>query len=149
VPLIGDRLCTYLASTDLSNFELDFRQKYWMDLTGESSFELLQLQARTERCDDLGLGPTLVKIDTEGTELAAARGMERTLDASKPIVMCENDGTPALVDWFSERDFRSFGYCWKENKLFSIDAGHQIQNFFFIHDGRLAELQSKKPLLFA
>lgn len=42
------------------------------------------------RLDSLGLpGPTVVKIDVEGAEVAALRGMTETLRTHRPVVIVE------------------------------------------------------------
>jgi FkbM family methyltransferase len=138
IPVYGTHLCTYLASTDLANFELDYRLRDWKRETGESEFELLTIEVHTERCDDFKLYPTFVKIDTEGTEMAVINGMEHTIDRVKPIVMCEHNFGPELMDWFSTRSYKPFGYAWQKNELH--DISNTSQNIIFVHEDCLASL---------
>jgi FkbM family methyltransferase len=138
IPVCGTHLCTYLASTDMTNFELDYRLRDWNTETGESDFELLVIEVCTERCDDLGLSPTIIKVDTEGTEMTVINGMKDTIDRAKPIVMCEQNFHPELMDWFGRRSYKAFGYLWEKNEL--RDISNTSQNIIFIHMDRLPAL---------
>jgi FkbM family methyltransferase len=148
VPVHDGLLCTFLASTNLSNFELDYRRKYWLELTGESNFELLEMRVQTVRCDDLGLIPSIIKIDTEGTEPMVINGMEQTINTFKPIIMCENNFGIMLVDWFAERAFASFGYLPDRNELRQLSITDEFQNIFFIHDDRIADMRARRIVRF-
>ena len=55
--------------------------------TAEIDVELVSLDARIA-AGDLPL-PDVVKLDVEGSEIAVLRGMSSTLDARRPIVICE------------------------------------------------------------
>lgn len=51
-----------------------------------------------EEIDRLGLKPSFVKIDVEGAELDALRGMRATLENARPMVLCEIHAFPNLED---------------------------------------------------
>ena len=70
------------------------------DLVGRGMFcdsfdrEQLRIESQTIRVirvDDLKLNPILVKIDTEGGELSALKGMEETLRRSRPALIVESE----------------------------------------------------------
>jgi FkbM family methyltransferase len=50
--------------------------------------------------------PTVVKMDVEGAEVAALRGMSRTLSTARPVLICELHGTAGEVVPL----LREFGY---------------------------------------
>jgi FkbM family methyltransferase len=64
----------------------------------KSSEEYVTFETRVERLDDLIAernwpAPNFIKIDTEGTELAVLKGTMKTLDAHRPELLIELDGT--------------------------------------------------------
>ena len=70
----------------------------------------LRLEPQTVRCiriDDLKLNPILVKIDIEGGELPALRGMEETLKRSRPVLIIENgkQRTTEIIKFLTGLDY--------------------------------------------
>ncbi len=82
------------------------------------------------RIDDLGIeAPTLVKIDVEGSELAAIRGARETLMSSNPDVCIEihSDATLRTAGFRYTKaelmvEFRDLGYVGKQQ----IDATNYL-----------------------
>jgi FkbM family methyltransferase len=91
-----------------------------------------------------------IKIDIEGHELAALKGMEKTLARERPNLFIENErlhagaGADGVFDYLKERDYAGFaliGGVLKSLSQFSFDA-HQarrngpardyVKNFIFI-----------------
>jgi FkbM family methyltransferase len=79
--------------------------EYAEDLTGRGmfvrNFDAKQLRIEPQtiqiiRIDDLKLNPVLVKIDIEGGELPALRGMEETLKRSRPVLIIEHNNQGAV-----------------------------------------------------
>ena len=68
--------------------------------------------------DDPDPRPLFIKLDIEGFELRALRGLARTIEGRWPAVLCElnsetlrlNGASPAMIaDFFRERGYRAFG----------------------------------------
>ena len=57
--------------------------------------------------DELHLNPVLVKIDIEGGELSALRGMEETLMRSRPVLIIEHNkqGTKEITSFLMNLDY--------------------------------------------
>ena len=57
--------------------------------------------------DELHLNPVLVKIDIEGGELSALRGMEETLKRSRPVLIVEHNkqGTKEITSFLMNLDY--------------------------------------------
>ena len=49
----------------------------------------IQVTTLDKACDELGLSPSFIKIDIEGSELEAVQGMMATLKKSRPIILIE------------------------------------------------------------
>ncbi len=101
-----------------------------------SELELREIDVEVVRIDDLGLAPAWVKIDVEGAEMEALRGMERTLTEHRPVLMVEGSDTSYgdLLPWLADRGFSPFGYDAKNGTLFEKGDVPTL-NIFFIHSG--------------
>jgi FkbM family methyltransferase len=58
----------------------------------ENKLKLTEQTCKIIRIDDLELSPILIKIDIEGGELLALKGMEETLKRSQPALILESHG---------------------------------------------------------
>ena len=67
---------------------------------------VLDCPVQVRRLDDLGLQPSFVKLDIEGFELSALRGLRETLARCQPIVLVERSSAFAEVT----RLLASLGY---------------------------------------
>jgi FkbM family methyltransferase len=87
----------------------------------KTSERVLERQVQMSRVDDLvethGLKPpTLVKIDVEGAEMAVLRGMQRTLEDAKPVVLFEVD----------DADVAELSCRWNELDAYLAAMGYTI-----------------------
>ncbi|HLR77125.1 MAG TPA: FkbM family methyltransferase [Balneolaceae bacterium] len=68
----------------------------------------------------------LIKIDTEGNELAVLKGAQKTLDETKPMLIFESFGEGErqhLYDFLADKDFNIFSLPWYEKKMnFSLNS---------------------------
>jgi FkbM family methyltransferase len=57
---------------------------------------LRQIEIRVRRFDELDIKPDAIMIDVKGCELEVLKGMTKTLDACRPILLLErNEDSPA------------------------------------------------------
>jgi FkbM family methyltransferase len=85
---------------------------------------------RVIRFDDLNLQPGFVKIDVQGAELEALRGMEQTLDACRPLLLTEGYGH--VRDFLAARAYRPFVYDAVADELQPLRLPPPTYNFFFV-----------------
>ena len=99
----------------------------------------IQVTTLDKACDALGLSPNFIKIDIEGSELEAVRGMMATLQKSRPIILIEI--TMHVNECVAL--FKSAGYRGYDERLTpATEAGGSYApefikgttNFFFIPD---------------
>jgi FkbM family methyltransferase len=60
-------------------------------------YDIISLRCPVIRIDDLNLQPTFVKIDVQGYEIHALKGMLRTLRESRPLLLLEDGKTTPEV----------------------------------------------------
>lgn len=115
----------------------DAARGFWVEshtADNASEIELREIDVEVIRIDDLGIAPAWVKIDVEGAEMHALRGMEKTLAEHRPVVMVEGSDTSysELRPWLAERGFQPYGYDAATGKLFE-KGDIPTLNIFFVH----------------
>ncbi|MDX6585737.1 MAG: hypothetical protein QOI31_210 [Solirubrobacterales bacterium] len=115
----------------------DAARGFWVEshtADDASELELREIDVEVVRIDDLDLAPAWVKIDVEGAEMEALRGMEKTLSEHRPVLMVEGSDTSygALKPWLAERGYEPFGFDAETRELFEKGDVPTL-NIFFIH----------------
>ena len=115
----------------------DAARGFWVEshtADNASELELREIDVEVVRVDDLGLDPAWVKIDVEGAEMQALRGMEKTLTEHRPVLMVEGSDTSygELRPWLGERGFEPYGYDANAGRIFP-KGDIPTLNIFFIH----------------
>ena len=78
---------------------------------GSIGTERIAILRLDDLVDGLGLVPDLVKVDIEGGEIAALRGMERALTTHSPPVVCELNEVHLNESGASQREAIGFMEC--------------------------------------
>lgn len=131
------------ASITDSYYELPWVKQKFLERGGLTRLEKVKCDLRVG--DELKLSPDLIKVDVEGAESMVLRGLKRTIERSKPIIMVENS------DWHNVSTImKSLGYVARrydhdENKLLPMNG--PTTNTFYIYHG-LSLTDSIKKLLF-
>lgn len=99
-----------------------------------SDVDLREVDVEVIRIDDLGLAPAWVKIDVEGAEMQALRGMEKTITEHRPVLMVEGSDTSygELKPWLAERGYEPYGFNATTRELFPKGDVPTL-NIFFVH----------------
>jgi FkbM family methyltransferase len=63
--------------------------------------------AKIKRLDDLGLSPSIAKIDVQGFELEVLKGGHRTFSRCRPFTILENP-SKGIVDYFAALEMRPY-----------------------------------------
>lgn len=109
--------------------------EYWASRhlgAGEGAMAVIERPVEVRRLDDLGLQPSFVKLDVEGFELPALRGLKTTLEQSHPIVLVERTEFFGGVQLFLDAlGYRPFTFDAGRGALESYD-GRPATNVFFL-----------------
>jgi len=93
---------------------------------------LKEVRVELRRLDDLALDPSFVKIDVEGAELAVLRGLQATLERSRPALMIErSDCYQEVASRLREMSYAPYVYDAPADELRPYD-GEQTVNVFFL-----------------
>ena len=87
VPQYRGVLLHTFASTDLRQMNEGVRAVFGKFIADR--IEIRRVESEIIRIDDLSLAPTIVKIDTEGSEYSVLIGMQETIARSRPFIMLE------------------------------------------------------------
>jgi FkbM family methyltransferase len=106
------------------------------------ALDVLRVPSRVVKLDDLELAPQAIKLDVQGEELDAIRGMLATIARSRPVIMLENNLRIAEIrDVLREHGYRDFVYDPATNLLAEAPTPPETVNVFFLterHHERLA-----------
>jgi FkbM family methyltransferase len=126
LPLTGE------ASLDLQRAQ----DHYWVRQLGRhadlSALSVESVPIEIVRLDDLDLAPSFVKIDVEGGELAVVRGVRRTIDRHRPVLLVEaTKGHSDVVAFLSRRGYGGYLYEPASHRLVPYQ-GQPAQNVFHV-----------------
>jgi FkbM family methyltransferase len=111
---------------------------YWASRhlgAGNGEMGVIDRDVEVRRLDDLELETSFVKLDVEGFELSALRGLSATLERSHPVVMVERSSAYADVhDFLASLGYAAFTFQPSSRSMLPY-AGEQVTNVFFLPGG--------------
>lgn len=104
----------------------------WKSLRGyQRQIQYHETTTPTITVDSLGLNPQIVKIDTEGSELATLKGMAQTIQKARPIFLIELGEEPAARDYLVNFEYRLYSYDSRERRFRQTNTRDERGSFFF------------------
>ena len=138
VPAVGSYVLHTMAS--LSAEELAASCQRVLTTTQRRRLRILMFQVPVRRIDSLGLRPSIVKIDAEGSEAAILAGGMETIRQSRPFIMLENNehNQDDCADLLRDVAYERLVY---ERATDAFRRGLTIgRNVFFVPSERAGEL---------
>ncbi|WP_187313256.1 class I SAM-dependent methyltransferase [Lysobacter capsici] len=106
VPSVDGEVFLEESTFDLDQFDKPWvREKY---LERGHAPEFLQVRVPVKRGDDWALRPDLIKVDVEGFEASAIRGLLTTIEACKPILLVENSDWHNVTALLAELGYQPY-----------------------------------------
>jgi FkbM family methyltransferase len=108
---------------------------YWASQhlgAGSGELGVIERDVEVRRLDDLKLQTSFIKLDVEGFELSALRGLRATLERTQPIVMVERSSAYADVqDLLGSLGYTASTFQPSSRSLVPY-AGQPVTNVFFL-----------------
>ncbi len=109
------------------------------DIAQRVSF--VETKAHIRAIDNFAFRPNFVKIDVEGFEVPVLKGMLRTIEQWRPILMIEYNAHnfAAVFSLLTDRDYEILVYD-HQKQVFSRHYEQEPLNFFFVHRSRMNDV---------
>jgi FkbM family methyltransferase len=131
VPTYRGVMLHTFVSTQMQQVKDGLRDAFGSRIADQSTVQ--PVESEIVRIDDLSLDPAIVKVDTEGFEYQALRGMQKTIARSRPFIMLEAVWAQreAVQTFFEARDYAVQTYDPFADE-FSSELGSTSRNWFAI-----------------
>lgn len=111
------------------------RDLYWLREQGVAraagDVQLRTVEVQSMPLDELGVAPAFVKLDVQGAELAALRGLAGTLAQHRPVLLVERTAIDGVKEFLAPIGYRPFVYLPERHRL-EPDDGRATLNLFFV-----------------
>lgn len=145
MPRIGAWNVVGEASFDLEHFRDPHVIERLSSYSSSGEWELVRTSFPIVRFDEFeGIKPIIdaikpnqgvfVKIDIEGFEENALRGMSEFVRQRRPYLMIENTPSDSVPDLLSEMGYSAYYYEIKIDRLAAISDRKSALNLFYVHD---------------
>ncbi|MFZ4619682.1 MAG: FkbM family methyltransferase [Bacteroidota bacterium] len=109
----------------------------------ERDYTIESSECSIKRLDDLGLAPTFIKMDVQGSELSVLKGGEETLRRSRPVLYIGSVRDEVRL-FLNARKYQHFIFD-THSLMFRKTEGNE-PNSFFIPDEKLHEIIQNERL---
>jgi len=150
VPVVDGYLVTPLASFDLDVLYERNQLAYIKSLSTRGDLRLLPVKVYRQPGDAFELEPTITKIDVEGFELEVIKGLTRTIQRTKPLLIVERSHkSPDVANKLGDLGYRPFRYDGKDQlmdiseSITSFAPDDWPMNVVFLHEMTIEEIRSR------
>lgn len=136
------------ASLDPGEFDRRLvRERLRADAAGRR-YRFRTRRVRVHRLDDLELAPLAIKIDVEGWEAQALRGMQETIERHRPLLLVECNAPRSFRPWLESAGYRAFAFDPARRALRPTADGAGVLNLVFLHPAMPAAIRDRlRPLI--
>lgn len=143
IPVAGSADLRPNASFDSSEFEKDYVKERLKQYAHEGIYSFKARRARIVALDTLNLAPLVIKIDVEGWEEKALKGMETTLDKHHPVLMIEQNNREVVYPWLVNRGYQFYRYQQQPEALIPIGQHEACLNAICLHPDMPESLRAR------
>ncbi len=142
VPWAAGRRIPGEASFDRASLEAHGPSRRRLaELAGGAPVQLRAIQRPVVRIDDLHLQPGAIKLDLQGGELAAIRGMMATLERHSPLILMENNRhSEPIAGLLGPIGYRPWNWDAIAGRLVAPDNPFEALNVVLVPSATLGQL---------
>jgi FkbM family methyltransferase len=128
IPVVNNMAYYQEASVDMSQFDKPWVSERLRSYGNDVRFEQIIIQVHP--LDAYCLSPTIVKIDAEGGEMDALKGMEETINKHRPIFLIENNDYGQVTEYLERFGYSAFRYDARSDQLLPMTGA--TTNCFYL-----------------
>ena len=133
------------GSLDPLEFDKDYIQArladYGFDSSQKSAFR--KRTVRVKPLDQLGLNPQMIKLDVEGFESQALKGLERTIKIFLPVLLIEVNNRERWLTRITSLGYGLYHYLPDQCSFKAAKDLDQVLNLFCIHPESPGDISKK------
>ena len=131
----------------------EFDKEYVQQRLAESGFDASDksgyraIPVRVERLDNFDLAPDLIKLDVEGFEQQALKGLEKTLSSHFPVLLIEINNADRWLPYLENLGYGFYNYDEQDQSLKACHDLSGVLNLFCLNrnnNSRITRVLRKK-----
>jgi len=122
-PVYSDVPLHVFTSTNKALMSTWFEKMFGKKVSNSPNLVVREIVAKITRIDDLSIEPTIIKIDTEGSDYQVLLGAQNTIQKMRPFIMIEVslNTYKEIAIFFQENNYRLFNYVYENDSFIPVN----------------------------